>query len=66
MAMIHDLDSDRPSLANGMFMTLNFVAGSIIALVVGLSADYCGLSLTYKLCALLGLLAIPPTLHIKQ
>ncbi|MDF7824411.1 MFS transporter [Pontiellaceae bacterium B12227] len=66
MAMIHDLNSDRPSLANGMFMTLNFVAGSIIALLVGLSADYWGLSLTYKLCALLGLLAIPPTLRIKK
>ena len=66
MAMIHDLNSDRPSLANGLFMTLNFVVGSIIALLVGLFADHFGLSLTYKICALLGLLAIPPTLRIKN
>ena len=66
MAMIHDLNSDRPSLANGMFMTLNFVAGSIIALVVGVFADHQGLVATYKICALLGLLAIPPTLAMKN
>ena len=66
MAMIHDLNSDRPSLANGMFMTLNFMTGSIIALVIGVFADHQGLVATYKLCALLGLLAIPPTLAMKK
>ncbi|MDF7807797.1 MFS transporter [Pontiellaceae bacterium B12219] len=66
MAMIHDLNSDRPSLANGMFMTLNFVAGSTIALLVGVFADHQGLAMTYKICALLGLLAIPPTIALRN
>lgn len=66
MAMIHDLNSDRPSLANGMFMTLNFVAGSIIALLAGVFADRYGLAATYKASALLSLLAIPPTLWLKD
>lgn len=66
MAMIHDLNSDRPSLANGMFMTLNFVAGSIIALLAGVFADRYGLVATYKASAFLSLLAIPPTLLLKD
>lgn len=66
MAMIHDLNSDRPAMANGVYMTLNFVSGSIIALLVGLFADRYGLTTTYKITALLGLLAIPATLRLKD
>ncbi|MDF7798390.1 MFS transporter [Pontiellaceae bacterium B1224] len=66
MAMIHDLNSERPSLANGIFMTLNFVAGSIIALLAGIFADHYSLVVTYKASALLSLLAIPPTLLMKD
>ena len=66
MAMIHDLNSDRPSLANGLFMTMNFAAGSAIALLIGLFADRFGLTLTYKITALLGLLAIPSTMAMKE
>jgi MFS transporter, FSR family, fosmidomycin resistance protein len=66
MAMIHDLNSDRPSMANGLFMTMNFAAGSAIALLIGLFADRFGLTLTYKITALLGLLAIPSTMAMKE
>ncbi|VGO19912.1 MFS transporter [Pontiella sulfatireligans] len=66
MAMIHDLNSDRPSFANGLYMTLNFAASSIVALLVGVYADHHGLVATYRMTALLGLLAIPPTLLLKD
>jgi FSR family fosmidomycin resistance protein-like MFS transporter len=66
MAMIHDLNSDRPSLANGLFMTLNFVTGSSVALLLGLFADHHGLAFTYKVSALLGLFAIPSALLMKE
>jgi VIT1/CCC1 family predicted Fe2+/Mn2+ transporter len=66
MAMIHDLNSDRPSLANGMYMTISFVVGSVIALLVGIFADHYGLAFTYQITALLGLLAIPPTLLMPR
>ncbi len=66
MAMIHDLNSDRPSLANGIFMTMNFAAGSAIALLIGFFADHFGLALTYKITALIGLLAIPSTMAMKD
>lgn len=66
MAMIHDLNSDRPSFANGLYMTLNFAASSIVALLVGVAADRYGLVTTYQITALLGLCAIPPTLLMKD
>ena len=66
MAIIHDLDSDRPTLANGIFMTINFVAGSVIALLLGLFADRFGLPFAYKLSAFLCLPAILPALLMKD
>lgn len=66
MAMIHDLDTDRPAFTNGIFMTLNFAAGSIIALCVGFFADRFGFVRTYQITAALGLFAFPLTLFIKD
>ncbi|QHI69452.1 MFS transporter [Tichowtungia aerotolerans] len=65
MAMIHDLETDRPSFANGVFMTLNFFAGSIVALLVGIFADRFGFVTTYQLSAAIGLGAIPFTCLIR-
>ena len=66
MAMIQDLNSDRPSLMNGIFMTVNFAASSLVALSVGFLADHLGFIITYRLTALLSLLAIPFTLSIQK
>lgn len=66
MAMIHDLNSDRPSFANGLYMTLNFAASSIVALLVGVFADRYGLVVTYRITAILSLFAIPLTLLMKD
>ncbi|MEN8254911.1 MAG: MFS transporter [Verrucomicrobiota bacterium] len=66
MAMIHDLDSDRPAFMNGLFMTANFAAGSIVALFVGLFADRYGFVTTYQITAALSLCAIPFTFFIKD
>ena len=65
MAMIHDLNTDRPSFVNGTYMTINFFAGSVVALLVGLFADRFGFVITYQLCAAIGLAAIPFTCLIR-
>jgi len=66
MAMIHDLNSDRPAFANGIFMTVSFAASSIVALLVGVLADHYGFIATYQISAALSLFAIPLTLFIKD
>jgi FSR family fosmidomycin resistance protein-like MFS transporter len=65
MAMIHDLDTDRPSFVNGTYMTVNFLTVSTVALLVGYSADRFGWVVTYQLCAAIGLGAIPFTCLIR-
>lgn len=66
MAMIHDLNSDRPAFANGLFMTVNFAVGSIVSLLVGITADRYGFVKTYQITAALSLCAIPLTFIIKD
>jgi len=66
LAMIHDLNSDRPSFINGIFMTLNFIAGSSAALFVGAFADHVGFVTTFQIAAVVSLLAIPFTCMIRS
>jgi len=66
MAMIHDLNTDRPAFMNGLFMTVSFAASSIVALLVGVAADRYGFVRTYQITAALSLCAIPLTFFIKD
>ena len=66
MAMIHDLNTDRPAFMNGLFMTVSFAASSIVALLVGVAADRYGFVRTYQITAALSLCAIPFTFFIKD
>jgi FSR family fosmidomycin resistance protein-like MFS transporter len=51
LALVHDIDSKRMSFINGIYMTLNFVLGSLMVLAVGAAADRIGLDLTYRISA---------------
>jgi len=66
MAMIHDLNSDRPAFTNGIFMTVSFAASSIVALLVGVLADQYGFVKTYQITAVLSLCAVPLTFFIHD
>ena len=66
MAMIHDLNSDRPAFANGIFMAVNFAISSIVALLVGFFADAYGFVKTYQITAAVSFFAIPFTLLLKE
>jgi FSR family fosmidomycin resistance protein-like MFS transporter len=59
LAMVHEVDSDRPAFVNSLFMMVNFIGGSLTVLLVGALGDSLGLQLTYKLAALLSLGAVP-------
>ena len=66
MAMIHDLNSDRPAFTNGIFMTVSFAASSIVALLVGVLADQYGFVKTYQISAILSLCAVPLTFFVND
>lgn len=59
LAMVHEVDSERPAFTNSLFMMVNFGAGSLTVLLVGALGDSLGLELTYRLAALLSAGAIP-------
>ncbi len=59
LAIVHEVDSERPAFVNSLFMMVNFVGGSLTVLLVGALGDSLGLHLTYQLAALLSLGAIP-------
>lgn len=66
LAMIHDLNSDRPAFTNGLFMTVSFAASSIVSLLVGIFIDRYGFVSTYQITAALSLCAIPFTFFIED
>ena len=51
LALVHDIDSNRMSFINGIYMTLNFMLSSLMILLVGLAADRFGLEPTFKASA---------------
>ena len=66
MAMVLDMNSHYPALANGLFMTLNFAMSSLVSLLIGYWGDTYGLHRTYQITAVLTALAIPFALLIKN
>jgi FSR family fosmidomycin resistance protein-like MFS transporter len=66
MAMVHDMNSHYPAVANGMFMTINFAMSSIVSLIIGFLGDRYGLHQTYQITAILSIGAIPFALAIKD
>ena len=66
MAMVQDMKSEYPALANGIFMTINFAMSSIVSLLIGFLGDKYGLHYTYKITAILSMGAIPFALMLKD
>jgi len=59
MAYVLENEKEYPASANSIFMTLNFVSGSLIALLFGFLGDAINLDTTYIISAVLSLVAVP-------
>jgi FSR family fosmidomycin resistance protein-like MFS transporter len=59
MALVLEYSSDHPATANGLYFAVAFAGRSLIIILVGALADHVGLQAAFKICALLGLLALP-------
>ena len=58
LAVVHELETERLAFVNGIFMTISFVLGSLMVLLVGIASDVFGINFTYKASAFIGLIAI--------
>ena len=65
LALVHDIDSKRMSLINGVYMTLNFTLTSLTVLAVGFAADRIGLDLTFRVSAIVAVGSVPFVLFLK-
>jgi FSR family fosmidomycin resistance protein-like MFS transporter len=65
LALVQDLDSDRPAFMNSILMTINFFLAAVGIMVVGLMGDWLGLENTYRVSVVLALAAIPFILKLK-
>jgi FSR family fosmidomycin resistance protein-like MFS transporter len=59
LALVQDTNSEHPAFVNGIYMTINFVMGSLLVLLIGILGDSIGLQTTYKICATLSVGTIP-------
>ncbi len=58
LAVVQEMDSDNLLFLNSIYMTISFVVGSLMVLVVGFMADKAGLDPTYVFSALFALPAV--------
>jgi len=59
LALFQDTDTKQPAFVNSIYMTINFAVNSLMVLFVGALSDFIGMDLTFKISAILALVAIP-------
>lgn len=55
LALVQEINLDRPAFVNGIYMMINFVVTALTAVLIGVLGDWIGLENTYKLSAVLAL-----------
>jgi len=59
LAIINDINSDRPAFINSIYMTTNFVINAVVVIFVGILSDIFSLEIMFKFSAIFALGAIP-------
>ena len=66
LAIVNDIESDRPAFVNGIYMTISFTIGAIAIMFIGIISDRIGLENTFKISAILALGSIPFVLKLPD
>jgi MFS transporter, FSR family, fosmidomycin resistance protein len=66
LALVQDMESDRPAFLNSIFMTISFLLGALGIMLVGALGDWLGLEMTYWISAVMAFGAVPFILKIKK
>ena len=59
MALVQEYGRSKPATANGLYMAIEFVGGSLITVIVGALADAVGLRTAFAISAGIALCAVP-------
>ncbi|MEA3495675.1 MAG: MFS transporter [Bacteroidota bacterium] len=66
LALIQDLNADKPAFVNSIFMTISFGLSSVAVLLIGFLSDEIGLETTFKISAIIALTGIPFVFFLKK
>lgn len=66
LAVIHKRKTDHLPFTNGIYMTANFLVGSLTTLITGISFDHLGNEVTFRLAALVAFLAVPFAFYFRE
>jgi FSR family fosmidomycin resistance protein-like MFS transporter len=66
MASVQDLNSTMPTLANSLYMTVNFGTSSISVFMLGVLGDRFGLDTTYQIATISSFLTILIVLMFRK
>lgn len=66
LAVITNLEVERPAFINGVYMTISFIVGAITIMIVGILADNFGLESTYRILSIIGFGAFPFVLILSK
>jgi FSR family fosmidomycin resistance protein-like MFS transporter len=66
LAVVQDINSERPAFVNGIYMTINFLIGALAVMIIGILADWIGLENTFKIAALLSIGSIPFVMKLSN
>ncbi len=66
MALVQEYGRSKPATANGLYMAMEFVGGSLITVLVGALADAVGLRAAFAISAGLALCAVPFVLLLPR
>ena len=66
LALVQDLNADRPAFINGIYFGINFLIASLSVLLVGILGDVIGLENTYRVSAVIALGSIPFVLKLSK
>jgi FSR family fosmidomycin resistance protein-like MFS transporter len=66
MALVQESFPENRALANGVYMSLSFVLGSVVVVVLGAMGDRFGLRLAFTASAVIPLLGLPLILLLPR
>ncbi len=66
MALVQETAHDYPAVANGIYMTLNFIISSLTIMLIGYLSDWLGMKNAYLIAAALSFSGIPLVLLLKE
>ncbi len=66
LTIVQDTDTRMPTFMNGIYMSINFGVGSLMALVIGFMGDTIGLAQSYIISSAIGIGLIPLALLLPS